>query len=415
MKKITLLFFTLLAVTFGNAQDANTCATAQVITAGTYTVAAVDGTEIPDPICAANGAGATSGEWYSFTATVDGSANVTTDLLANVGGDTRIHVYTGACGALTCVGGNDDVATSYLSDASWAVSSGTTYYIAFDDRWDAGGFDFVLSEASYSCPTSFPYVDDWTDETRYQVCYDTEDADANGLNWTYNTINDLDADGTNDIIVNVFPATVGVAKDDWLFTPALTGVSGGDYTVTLVYNSVNVNGTANETFDIVALDAPSSTATNQTVIGSYTGITQSGLFADTTGNDLITQAYTSMATYTAPADGDFYIGIHATTDAANSDVLMLLSLSIDETLSIDEFDANSFSHFYNKDNDQLTLESSNLALESIELYNLLGQNVINKSLSQNTEVIDLVSLKDGIYLAKIKIAGRTKTIKLLKQ
>ncbi|WP_460219895.1 T9SS type A sorting domain-containing protein [Psychroserpens sp. MEBiC05023] len=415
MKKITLLFIALLAFTFGNAQS--TCATATSVSAGTTTVPTLTGTDTPDPLCAANGAGGMGlAEWYTFTATVDGLANITTDLPANAGGDTRFHVYTGACGALTCVGGNDDIgAGNYLSDGSWAVSTGTTYYIAFDDRWDAGGFDFTLSESSYSCPDSFPYSDDWTDATRYQVCYSNEDANADGTGWTYNTVNDLDGDGFNDIVVNVFPPDPTVAKDDWLFTPALSGVSGADYTVTLVYNSVDLRGTANETFDIVVLDSPSAAAANQTVIGSYSGITQSGVFGDTMGNDLISQAYTSMATYTAPSDGDFYIGIHATTDVLNSDVFMLMSLSVDETLSVDEFDSNTFKYSYNKDIDELTLESSELPLENIEMFNILGQSVINKALTQSTEVIDMSSLKDGIYLSKITIAGRSKTIKILKQ
>ena len=52
----------------------NTCLTATAITAGSYTVTTVDGTEIPFPICAENGTGATAGEWYVFTAKVNGVA-----------------------------------------------------------------------------------------------------------------------------------------------------------------------------------------------------------------------------------------------------------------------------------------------------------------------------------------------------
>ena len=181
MKKITLLL-ALIAFQLNYSQD--TCATAQVITAGTYTVTAVNGTDVPDPICAANGAGAAAGEHIIVSKDCSEFQFVTTDLPVNAGGDTRFHVYTGVCGSLTCVGGNDDVASSYLSDGSWAVSSGITYYVAFDDRWSAAGFDFVLSEAAYSCPVSFPYSDDWADATRYQVCYSNEDADVNGTSWT---------------------------------------------------------------------------------------------------------------------------------------------------------------------------------------------------------------------------------------
>ena len=150
MKKITLLL-AFIAFQLNYAQD--TCATAAVITPGTHTVVAVNGTDVPTPECALNATTPdprTAGEWYSFTASVDGIANVTSDLPGSAGGDTRVHIYEGACGSLTCVGGNDDIngaATggNYLSDATFLIEAGTTYYIAWDDRWSAAGFDFQLT------------------------------------------------------------------------------------------------------------------------------------------------------------------------------------------------------------------------------------------------------------------------------
>ena len=127
------------------AQDQ--CATALPITLGTYTVTTVNGTEIPSPICAPNGLGnTTASEWYTFTATVDTSITVTTDLAVNAGKDTRVHVYTGSCGALTCLAGDDDSGTGYLSVCTFNVTANTTYTIAFDNRWSANGFDFRLLE-----------------------------------------------------------------------------------------------------------------------------------------------------------------------------------------------------------------------------------------------------------------------------
>ena len=127
------------------AQDQ--CATALPVTLGTHTVAAVNGTEVPSPICAPNGLGnTTASEWYTFTATMDTSITVTTDLVVNAGKDTRVHVYTGSCGALNCLVGDDDSGSGYLSVCTFNVSQGTTYTLAFDDRWSASGFDFRLLE-----------------------------------------------------------------------------------------------------------------------------------------------------------------------------------------------------------------------------------------------------------------------------
>ena len=143
MNKIYTL---LLAGLSFNAFAQNTCATALPITAGLHTISAVDGTEVPALICAANGTGATAGEWYTYTPTADYTLTVTTDLPVNTGRDTRFHVYTGSCGAFSCHAGDDDGGSGFLSVASFQVEQGTTYYIAFDNRWDSNGFDFELTE-----------------------------------------------------------------------------------------------------------------------------------------------------------------------------------------------------------------------------------------------------------------------------
>ncbi|MFT5216745.1 MAG: hypothetical protein ACI83H_001874, partial [Glaciecola sp.] len=374
MKKITFILF-LLSYSFQmNAQD--TCLTASVIIPGIHTVAAVNGTEIPDPICAPNGNGATVGEWYSYTPAVSGAATVTTNLLANTGGDTRLHIYTGVCGALVCYANSDDVSgTNYLSEVTFNILNGTTYYIAFDDRWDASGFDFDLSEAPLSClPTSGYVANDitattldisWTDNntgtptwefeygaagftqgagtldsgitttthvvsgltenteyefyirtncggadgdstwdgpiafrtirncTPYAVypysesfvdvtmldCWAFEDVDASSPTWNYNSdTNDLDGDGTNDSFMVLFPqSATELVKNDWMFSPKMGMIAGTSYNISTLYNGFDFNTTtANESFELIIVDEQSSTAAFQSIIGNYSGITQSG-------------------------------------------------------------------------------------------------------------------------------------------
>lgn len=150
MKKSTCLIILFFVFQFSNAQ--NTCITALPISAGSYQIPIIDGAEIPMPICTANATGATAGEWYTYTPTQNYNLTVTTELLINSGNDTRFHVYTGICGNLTCISGDDDggvIGTGYLSIASFNVIAGTTYYIAFDNRWRTGTqvpFEFQLIE-----------------------------------------------------------------------------------------------------------------------------------------------------------------------------------------------------------------------------------------------------------------------------
>ncbi|HEU0136688.1 MAG TPA: hypothetical protein VFQ50_05310, partial [Flavobacterium sp.] len=128
MKKITLSFLLLLPL-WGISQS--TCATAQMVTSGMHEVAAVDGTEVPTPSCTDENEGVTAAVWYSFTATTDGLISISSNLADNMGGDTRLHVYSGTCGSLTCIGFNDDVNVdggNYLSEVVFDATSGTTYY-----------------------------------------------------------------------------------------------------------------------------------------------------------------------------------------------------------------------------------------------------------------------------------------------
>jgi hypothetical protein len=134
----------LCAPTLLNAQ--NTCATALPITAGIHVVDTIDGTEVPLPVCATGGNLATNGEWYSYTPTQDISLVISTDLPENAELDTRVHVYSGTCGNLLCEDGDDDSGSGFLSLVTMNMLAGTTYYIAFDDRWDADGFTFSLTE-----------------------------------------------------------------------------------------------------------------------------------------------------------------------------------------------------------------------------------------------------------------------------
>src|SRR5690606_20149036 len=152
MKKITFFLTLVFCVSAIQAQD--TCDSAQVITAGLYTVGAINGTEVPLPVCSPNGEGATMGEWYLYTPTENHHVIVSTDLTQNAGKDTRIQIYSGTCGALNCVGGDDDSGivepegggSSYLSIAAFEATEGISYYIAFDNKWNSSGFDFTLTE-----------------------------------------------------------------------------------------------------------------------------------------------------------------------------------------------------------------------------------------------------------------------------
>ncbi len=151
--KTKLLFFALLTLTISHAQtSSNSCSDANQETAitqlGVYNVVGIDG-DVPSPNCNTSSDTASSGEWFRYIPEADLFITITTDLTQNSGGDTRIQVYSGTCGALVCEAGDDDggnIGNGYLSILSMNVTAGQTYYIAFDNRWSASGFDFEIFE-----------------------------------------------------------------------------------------------------------------------------------------------------------------------------------------------------------------------------------------------------------------------------
>jgi len=177
MKHALLLTATALYGLTAAAQD--DCANALPITLGTYTVTAVNGTQPPFPICAPNGGAPTAGEWYSFTATYDTTIRISSDLPATNGADTRVHVYTGTCGALVCLAGDDDSGSGYTSVCSFNVVTGVTYLIAWDNNWTSAGFAFEVTEAPPPPPPPAGFTA--TGVTVSGSAYCVVDMDADGL------------------------------------------------------------------------------------------------------------------------------------------------------------------------------------------------------------------------------------------
>ena len=112
-----------------------TCQNAPSLNAGEHFIGIINGSPAT-PLCT-GGQTATNALWYKYTPTQNFQLTVTTNLLpANQNKDSRLHIYTGTCGSLSCVGGNDDISGSnLLSEFTFAAIANTTYYIVFDNRW----------------------------------------------------------------------------------------------------------------------------------------------------------------------------------------------------------------------------------------------------------------------------------------
>lgn len=82
-------------------------------------------------------------------------------------------------------------------------------------------------------------------------------------------------------------------------------------------------------------------------------------------------------------------------------------------LSTDDFAINNFNVSPNPTNNNWNLEANTL-VESIEVFDLLGKNVISLTPNSQNVAIDASSLNTGIYLARITANGSTRSLKLIK-
>lgn len=184
MKKITLLFMLCFAMHTSWGQDS--CSAPGTITVGgLYGVGAINGAA-PSVLCGGFDA-ATAAEWFTYTPTQNYTVTITTGISQNVPlVDTRITVYTGSCGNLACHASDDDSGAAESSTVVFNVNAGTTYTIAFDNRWSTTGFTFQVTEGPFVPPTPTAITFGSTALT--------------GTSGTYYTAVDMNGDYRDDIV-----------------------------------------------------------------------------------------------------------------------------------------------------------------------------------------------------------------------
>jgi len=147
-----------------------------------------------------------------------------------------------------------------------------------------------------------------------------------------------------------------------------------------------------------------------------------GYVADSTGSDGI-QAVSEM---TVPSDA--LLGSTTMRIAKTYDVYAATpcdpgsgygqvedyTLIVEEALSTQHFNADQFKFYPNPVKDVLTVSNTE-NIESVAIYNLLGQEVLTKNTNQTSVPINLSQLPSGSYLVKAVSGNTSKTFKILKQ
>jgi len=273
-----------------------------------------------------------------------------------------------------------------------------------------GPFGLSVPEDCDIIFSGLPIDEDFENAHTFENCYTTFSEDSNEFSWYQQ---EFFFNNSSYFAVNP-PSEV--QKEDYLITPGIDMIADKTYRFSFLYNGVNGNqGDANETLELlVAQDSTVTSASNAISVYNDTAIIQNGDF-----NSIYEQALVGSTTFIPLSSGVYYLVFKSSGSPKPQDqtsgFLLLFEYNVSELkfLSLGENENLNFDYFVDRQN-HLNL-SANQAFDQVQLYNLLGQQVLNQELSAQDERIDLNSLTSGIYLAKVQINDASKTFKIVKK
>lgn len=84
-------------------------------------------------------------------------------------------------------------------------------------------------------------------------------------------------------------------------------------------------------------------------------------------------------------------------------------------LGLAEFAQYGISVYPNPVSETLAIQSANYSIESAAIFNIVGQQVYQRDLSNVHLEIDLSSYSEGVYILQIQVNGKVMTTKLIKE
>lgn len=129
-------------------------------------------------------------------------------------------------------------------------------------------------------------------------------------------------------------------------------------------------------------------ASNNYVVPSFSSLSNA---ISQTCNAVVTQ---SPAVGAILAPGTYPVTMTATSGTS---VNCGFNLVVQSTLGLDDVVKNNFIVYPNPANSTITIKGDNIENEEIEMYNMLGQKVLQRSLIANESVINISGLTNGVY------------------
>ncbi|MDR6966106.1 hypothetical protein J2X31_000099 [Flavobacterium arsenatis] len=355
--------------TFATSND--NCATAMAITEFPFNFFQSDGADAAnDGISTTCLNAMNDGLWFTVEGNGNSIAITVTPESDNY--DIQLGIFNGSCGALSCVGVMD-VGFSGESETYVIGTSeiGTTYYINvghYHPVIDQPEGNFTINVTSVPTPVndncagaieivSFPYTNEQTDGT---------------------------AASTDGFVM---------ACENWEMNDGLW------YTFTGDGSSIEITVTTGEEYDIS--------------LGVFTGTCENLECVETvddtvSGDETILIANSVMGTV-------YYINVgyyDSFDDAPEGN--FTINLTSSGGLGTNDKEFQNFTAYPNPVKDVLNLSYTE-NISNVEVFNLLGQKMLAKSVDATQTQVDLSGLSSGSYLVKVTFVTTTKSLKVVKQ
>lgn len=196
------------------------------------------------------------------------------------------------------------------------------------------------------------------------------------------------------------------ATNEYMWTPAFALVAGTAYDF-----SAQVQGDGFNSWTVDMLYNNSAISEGATQLGETYQVPGAG-------NVSVMQQYHEMRrTFTPTVSGTYYFAVKVNENSGLSPWYVAFddfTLELSTGLGTPGFETAALKAYPNPVKDILNISSAQ-NISNVEVFNLLGQQLIAKSINASDSSIDMTSLPSGSYLVKITADNQSKTIKVIKQ
>jgi len=430
MKKLLLTGAALMALSL-TAKAQSSCEDALELQEGITTIGTIEGEYYAEGCWASDNDEATAANWYMVTAPADGTFRLNTNVDGNdPAGDSRVAVYSGECGDLTCWSSSDDKYFGYIyndagepvdfdpnnvyyADFSFPVLEGATYYIAFDNNYANEGYDVELTFTEPNCSTN-SLTEDWTNLGNWYFCWSRIDQNADQNGWSLFQQYDFDGDYSYDNTAVIFSSTAG--NDDYLLSSGKNLVAGTEYTINVIANGVNTVDAdeneieASENYEVVILaDTQEGGLGLVESLGTEEGITMNGeAFAELRGNAIESSFY-----FTPEFDATYYVALRSTADTGGA--LLIFEVNVDGAMGTGKNLLSETAVYPNPANSVVNVANATALINNVKVADLNGRTVKTQNFENvSSAQVNISDLASGVYMMTVASDKGTTTKKIVK-